>query len=880
MRRFSYCLALVLCAAFLPPTCPAADAGWSSMNPEIPGTDGEVRSMVFKDGNLYIGGDFTVVQSVKANSIAKWDGNLWSPLGEGIGNDGERGCVQSIAFDSAGNLYAGGNFMFAGGVACNNIAKWDGTSWSALGKGFNDSVETLAFDISNILFVGGEFSAADDMPCLGTAKWDGTSWSALGNRVVGRVFDLAFDTKGSLYIGGYLTAIGSTTCSNIEKWDGKEWSPLGEGVDGYLTVLACDFAGNIYAGGGFTTINGNACANIAKWNGASWLSFGEGMNASTRALACDASGIIYAAGHFSFTGTKSFYGVATWNGNTWSPLGEGMNGPVFCLAFDSFGDLYAGGSFTKAGTVICNNIAKWDGRAWSPLGEGVDGGSEVYSMVFDSLGNLYVGGFFSSAGTVKCRGISKWDGISWSALGSGVDGGIYTLAFDNEGSLYAGGLFAAAGEVKCNNIAMWNGRIWASLGQGISYAYWGVVHTLAFDKAGDLYAGGYFTNVWGYDCNSVVKWNGTSWSPIAEKATGYVNTLAIDQAGNLYAGGWFPSAGSISHNGIIKWNGKSWLPLGEGVNGEVNALAFDTFGNLYACGAFATCGGIVSPYVGNWKIETRTATFTAGNNGSLLCSSDLGKSAFNLTIENGQDCPPVTAIPDEGYEFACWVGDLVSLENPLLLKSVSKNIAVIAKFRKSGSQPMATKRMSMGSIRNQKIDLNFGPIPCYTEATIDQYEFFVEFTPPDNFYKFSLNEEDRLSFTIGSISFISTLGDGVFKNSGTHVSSVITLTEKNEKGQDQKVAVVTVRWSSSSICLSVKGTPLTNSSSNILDLLCHQNGKVSEKLCDIEVQLGKLWYTALTTAEVLPFKGMKKVKLNKKLNGSMTSWRVKGSARP
>ena len=35
-----------------------------------------------------------------------------------------------------GSLYAGGGFTTAGGVAANNIAKWDGTtsSWSALGR--------------------------------------------------------------------------------------------------------------------------------------------------------------------------------------------------------------------------------------------------------------------------------------------------------------------------------------------------------------------------------------------------------------------------------------------------------------------------------------------------------------------------------------------------------------------------------------------------------------------------------------------------------------------------------------------------------------------------------------------------------------------------
>ena len=40
---------------------------------------------------------------------------------------------------SGTDVYAGGDFT-AGGVNANRIAKWDGTSWSALGTGIIDSV--------------------------------------------------------------------------------------------------------------------------------------------------------------------------------------------------------------------------------------------------------------------------------------------------------------------------------------------------------------------------------------------------------------------------------------------------------------------------------------------------------------------------------------------------------------------------------------------------------------------------------------------------------------------------------------------------------------------------------------------------------------------
>ena len=42
------------------------------------------------------------------------------------------------------DLYAGGGFTTAGGVAANRIAKWNGSAWSALGSGMNGAVYALA----------------------------------------------------------------------------------------------------------------------------------------------------------------------------------------------------------------------------------------------------------------------------------------------------------------------------------------------------------------------------------------------------------------------------------------------------------------------------------------------------------------------------------------------------------------------------------------------------------------------------------------------------------------------------------------------------------------------------------------------------------------
>ena len=94
-----------------------------------------VYALAVSGTNLYAGGYFTTAGGVPANNIAKWDGSAWSALGSGMG--GIRVYAVYALAVSGTNLYAGGNFTTAGGVPANYIAKWDGSAWSALGSGMD-----------------------------------------------------------------------------------------------------------------------------------------------------------------------------------------------------------------------------------------------------------------------------------------------------------------------------------------------------------------------------------------------------------------------------------------------------------------------------------------------------------------------------------------------------------------------------------------------------------------------------------------------------------------------------------------------------------------------------------------------------------------------
>ena len=92
-----------------------SDANWISMG-GLPGADDSVYAAVVDgSGNLYIGGMFTVVGDVIANRVAKWNGSSWRALGSGIG-DNLNDRVLGLAV-SGSDLYAGGQFRTAGGSA-------------------------------------------------------------------------------------------------------------------------------------------------------------------------------------------------------------------------------------------------------------------------------------------------------------------------------------------------------------------------------------------------------------------------------------------------------------------------------------------------------------------------------------------------------------------------------------------------------------------------------------------------------------------------------------------------------------------------------------------------------------------------------------------
>lgn len=405
------------------------------------GTNGSVYAInVDASDTVRIGGTFTNAGGdSNADRIAQWNGCAWdtlnaTPLTECDPVDGVNGIVYATALDSSGNLYVGGEFNAAGYCTdvCDNIAKWDGTTWSALGAGLNEEVWALAADpdpdADGQVYVGGVFSQTVGSEILAhVAMWDPetSTWNALGSGINGNVYALAFG-GGKLYVGGsFVNAGGLDDADRIVVWDPatETWGVLGSGLNAVVNSLALAPNGDLYAGGFFTDAGGVGNADrIAKWNGTAWSALDTGVNNGVLALAYDPSAsALYAGGYFNTAGsacTSNCSRVAKWNGSAWSGLSTGTTGTVWSLTVNS-GTVYAGGMFTSIGTCTtnCNYVAKWNGSAWSALGTGTS--FDVWALsYFTPTHQLYVGGAFASTKdeATALNHVGKWNGSAWSAL--------------------------------------------------------------------------------------------------------------------------------------------------------------------------------------------------------------------------------------------------------------------------------------------------------------------------------------------------------------------------------------------------------------------------------------------------------------------------------
>ncbi len=166
------------------------------------------------DDDVLVAGDFTFVDDLPAQRIARWDGSSWSALGDGVaasvtalGRDGDRVYVSTL--DSGG----GGGLLFG---------LFDGEKWTELATPESGLTADRFFSFYAIEPLGGGKMVAAgtasldcaDFPCpadgeRGALVWDGSRFDGLagGVRAIG-IADLAIG-RDAIWFGGPIAEAGS-----------------------------------------------------------------------------------------------------------------------------------------------------------------------------------------------------------------------------------------------------------------------------------------------------------------------------------------------------------------------------------------------------------------------------------------------------------------------------------------------------------------------------------------------------------------------------------------------------------------------------------------------------------------------------------------------
>jgi hypothetical protein len=527
--------------------------------------DGTIRAVIPDgSGGWYIGGDFTHVQGVFRNHVARIDasGNvtLWNP--------GTDGSVQTLDLD-VGTVYIGGSFLHIGGVARSNIGAVDASTAAVTGwtPNANNTVNSIIVH-GDFVYVGGAFTAVGGqsrsrIAALAIFNGLATTWNPGANGIVS---DLAMNGR-TLYTAGAFTTLGGLPRNRIAAVDSvtgvpTSWDP---DSDGNVVSLAVN-GGIVYAGGTFTTIGGQTRTNLAALSASTGLatSWNPAPNLGVNVLHVNA-GTLYAGGSFTSIAGQTrnriaALDVATGNLTAWNP---NANNTALTIATHG-GTVCVGGTLSSFGGQIRNRLAAFDATTWQLTAWDPNANNTVIAIAMDGH-TVYAGGNFTNVGGQPRSRIAAVDAVTgavtaWNPNASGS--GVHSLAvFGN--ILYTGGLFANIGGQPRNNLAALdlttgNATAWNPDMDGGVYAL-----TLQRDV---LYAGGAFMAVGG----SSSRWFAaafntgtgalTSWNP---NLSGSVNTIAATW-GTVYLGGVFTTVGGTPRSriaavdptggGLFSWN--------------------------------------------------------------------------------------------------------------------------------------------------------------------------------------------------------------------------------------------------------------------------------------------------------------------------------------
>ena len=256
-------------------------SGWA-VSPTPAGGDSQVYGIASAGASRALAVGATGVVRTRPLVLA-WNGSTWAAesvaLPAGMG-----GSLSGVRAFSASNAVAVGEwFSFSGGGQGPLVARWNGTSWTAV-EAPNPAGCEATFDA--VARVPGSSTVIAVGSCLGRSaaaplaeEWVAGGW---------RVMHLPGPTYGALYAiaataSGQMWAVGQAgggrngqmpTTPLIERWNGRAWSvvasPAVSGSVALESVVCVPGSATVWATGRALTGATTSRAISERWTGAKW----------------------------------------------------------------------------------------------------------------------------------------------------------------------------------------------------------------------------------------------------------------------------------------------------------------------------------------------------------------------------------------------------------------------------------------------------------------------------------------------------------------------------------------------------------------------------------------------------------------------------------
>lgn len=333
--------------------------GWFPMQD---GVNGEVNVFAEYDGKLIIGGEFSDASGTAVNNVVAWDGMNYSVMGNGV-----NGKV-NVAIVYEGNLYLGG--IFNGGV--NDIAVWDGTSWTYQTAFSSKAAEVYEFEVHlDKLYTAGSAQGFAG-PSYFVARWNNSIWEIV-KQFYGPVLTMK-SLNDDLIVGGGFTGMFTGNVlqevDHIAIYADGVWSEMNGGLDGEVYDVISTLSGDIIAAGEVMSENefkfGLAYADNNSWTqiiSEGWFVSNnvDGDAHFNQVLMLEGDTIV--SGNFltfvdMYNGTN-LAKLYTQGGNTGGQPYVAADGEInLATVYNS--NMYIGGEFVTLTGVPFNHVARFD----------------------------------------------------------------------------------------------------------------------------------------------------------------------------------------------------------------------------------------------------------------------------------------------------------------------------------------------------------------------------------------------------------------------------------------------------------------------------------------------------------------------------------------